>query len=94
MVYDIVQKMEVKMKTKRLVDFLNGVPTWYESDGKVINKIIKRLEEYDGLDEELIREIAKKIVEEVFGREYTTDNSQTQRIIKEMLEEAGVKVKK
>jgi len=46
------------------------------------------------IDEELIRETAKKIVEEVFRREYTIDNSQTQRIIKEMLKEVGVKMRK
>jgi len=44
------------------------------------------------IDERLIRETAKKIVEEVFRREYTIDNSQTQRIIKEMLTKIGIKV--
>jgi len=44
------------------------------------------------IDKELIREAAKKIVEEVFRREYTIDNSQTQRIIKEMLIKIGIKV--
>ena len=45
-----------------------------------------------GVSEELIRETAERIVTEVFGKEYTIDNSQTQRMIKEMLKEAGVGV--
>ena len=45
-----------------------------------------------GVNEELIRETAKKIVVGVFEKEYTTDNSQTQRMIKEMLKEAGISI--
>ena len=45
------------------------------------------------VDLELIRKTARKIVKEVFKKEYTIDNSQTQRLIKEMLEEAGIKIK-
>lgn len=37
------------MKTKRLLDWLNSVPTWYVSDGKILNEIIKRLQELDKL---------------------------------------------
>lgn len=43
------------MKTERLVDWLNSVPTWYVSDGKILDEVIKRLEEF----EELKRTIRK-----------------------------------
>ena len=46
------------------------------------------------IKEELIRKTARRIVEKVFRREYTTDNSQTQRIMKQMFKEVGVKVVK
>jgi len=42
------------------------------------------------IDMGLIRKTAEKIVTEIFNKEYTTDNSQTQRFIKEMLEEANI----
>ena len=40
----------------------------------------------------LLRKTAKRIVTEVFNKEYTVDNSQTQRFIKEMLTASGIKI--
>ncbi len=37
------------MKTRRLINWLNSVPTWYVSDGKVLDEIIKRLKEHEKL---------------------------------------------
>ena len=39
------------MKTEKLIDWLNSVPTWYVSDGKILNEDIERLKEYDILRE-------------------------------------------
>lgn len=51
------------------------------------------LDEKPAVDEALLRKTAKRIVTEVFGKEYNLDNSQTQRMITEMLTEAGFEIK-
>ena len=101
--YFVIEDSEFKERIPELQQFYVQIKEMIQSRAEqeeievrymeIILDLYDRLEKKKPeIKEELIRKIARRIVEKVFRREYTTDNSQTQRIIKQMLKEAGVKV--
>lgn len=65
---------------------------WTNVDRQAYQQICKLISRK--VSKELIRKITKEIVVNIFDREYTTDNSRTQKAIIKMLQEAGLEVEK
>jgi len=73
---------------------LGDTPEQEDVFGRAQKQLEDLINNQPKVDIELIRKTAKHIVIDIFNKEYNFDNSQTQRAIKEMLKEAGVKIKR